>query len=52
MTRITRARMLLVEIEAIKTHKDGTTSLLILVNEVLKDAEKLAKEIVDEADAA
>lgn len=47
MTQPQLARMLLLQIEAVREHKGDMTSLLTLTNEVFRDAERLAKEIIE-----
>lgn len=49
MDRTQRAKMLLLEIEAVKDCSAHVSDLLILINEVLKDAEALAKDIVSDS---
>jgi len=46
-----KAKLILVEIEALKDCEDLKTNLIIL-NEIIKDAKELAESILEEEEAA
>jgi len=47
MDKLQRAKALLIEIEALRAHQEGIIPLLTLLNEMFKDAEALAKEVLE-----
>lgn len=51
MNKLARAKLLLIEIDAVATNEDTpVTELLALVNEVFRDAKALAQDVLADTD--